>query len=104
MSDPDPGLAPRAPTRRRPWRPTTILILFLIAVIAANEAQRIMAQWQSHRERQAQLYEARASGMKLDKVIQQEDLQLELLTQHSTALDRLRYARRERTILTKPPL
>ena len=42
--------------------------------------------------------------MKLDKVIQQDDLQLELLTQHSTALDPLRCARRERIILTKPPL
>ena len=103
MSDPKPGLVLLVPTRRRPWRPTTIMILLLVATIAANEAQRIMAQWQSHQERQAQLFLAKATRLQLDKVIQQNDLQLQLLMQHSTALDRLDYVRRERTILTAPP-
>ena len=98
------ALTSKQTDRRRAWRPTQVLTAALIAVIAVNEAQRIMAQWQGHVERQTQLYVARANGLKLDKLIEQNDLQLRLLMQHSTALDRLRYAEQERAILSKPPL
>ena len=66
-------------------KPSTILIALLMATIALTEAQRILAQWQAHSERQAQLYVARANGMKLDKVMTQTDLELRLLTPRSTA-------------------
>ena len=91
-----------ASERKRPWRPTTITIVALALLIGLNEAQRVNAQWQAHKERQAQLYQARVNTMMLDKLMQENDLQIELLTQHSTALDRLAFSRRERTILAKP--
>lgn len=89
--------------KRRPaWKPSTIAIVGLVALIVANEAQRIEAQWQGHRERQLQLFSAQANTLKLDKVMAQNDLQIQLLTQHSTDLEKLEIAQREKEILQRP--
>lgn len=99
MSDPQCGIAVDASKGRRPWRPSTVLIVALAAIIGLNEAQRIMAQWQAHGERQVQLIQARSNGMKLDKVMAQNDLELQLLTRRSIVLDRLILERQT----SKPP-